>query len=219
MECRSWKIRGLQAVNPSFPPAASVLNYNILSMIISDLATEILTLPIIAYYDNFGFTMPSCVCELSLNTSISVCDTIGFEMGKGESRQGTRITSLGLQCRFPNPTNHMSLTISLPGDQAKNWSHITNSMIKDGSVAHSQVGGLVGKLDFAQTYVFKKFARCEIQTLYSKLSPNRYHPKLNTEISNSLKWWSKMIRLIQSMTVFRENEGTCVIIYRRLLRT
>ena len=78
--------------------------------------------------------------ELSLNTFISLCDTDGFGKKKENPRRGERVAFLGLYGLFLNPAIQMSLKISLPIDKAINWSQITNAMINDGAVSHSQLG-------------------------------------------------------------------------------
>ena len=97
-------------------------------------------------------------------------------MKSDKPRYGGKIIYVGLVGESPTSTNGMWLGISLPAEKAQKRIDIIESHIAAESITFNQLGNVIGKLGFAQTHVFNKFARCMVQPLYRKLYLGEFNP-------------------------------------------
>lgn len=113
---------------------------------------------------------------------------IGFELKIEKSAIGTANTFLGITDYFQQHSNQMSLAISLPRDKAYRWAKLISSVIQEKLIAHATLESLIGRLSFAQTAIFGRFARAMLKPLYAKLYSNRYLPNVSPALERNLRW-------------------------------
>ena len=154
-----------------FGSIAAVLHYNCFSRVIATLICRLLLIPTIGYFDDFGFFARTSDEALTLAHINELVTLIGLELKVEKSVIGTHNIFLGLSAYFPSPNNGMSLVISLPRDKAHRWASLIMEAVVAKCISHSALGSLIGRLSFAQTAVFGKFARSIMKPLYIKLYP------------------------------------------------
>ena len=76
----------------------------------------------------------------------------------------------------------MKLSISLDQEKSERWIELISQIIQAESIDHSLLDKLIGKLSFAQTTVFGKFARTLAQPLYDKLHAHPYDESLSADL-------------------------------------
>ena len=128
-------------------------------------------------------------------------EILGLALKTAKSEIGTHITFLGLAASFPAPTNQMTLTLSLSPEKAKRWASLIDYFLQEGAITHAALESLIGKLGFAQSAVFGKFARAMLKPLYIKLYAQRYLPALTPALIRNLRWWRTTLKNILPMTV------------------
>ena len=176
-----------------FGSVAAVLHYNCFARAIATLATLLLGIPLVSYFDDFAALLPADLAQIALDVFTRFCSTLGFQLKPGKSEVGSRVTFLGLLGSFPAKTNSFKLGISLPEEKASHWAALIQEHIKARSISHQQLEKLIGKLSFSQTQLFAKFARTQLRPLYRKLYRKVYNAKLTLLELHNLRWWYDII--------------------------
>ena len=167
---------GFRSRTQLFGSIAAVLRYNCLSRIIASLICRILLIPTLGYFDDFGFFVHTPDEAEAMRDLTEFLAIIGMELKTDKSVIGSSDIFLGLAAYFPRPANGMSLAISLPREKARRWAKLIHEIITSMNMSHSTLESLIGRLSFAQTAVFGRFARAMTKPLYAKLFSPRYHP-------------------------------------------
>ena len=92
---------------------------------------------------------------------------VGLELGIGKSIDNDTVF-LGMRAIFPSIANNTRLLISLSIDRIMKIVAILNDILANRSAPHSMLECLAGKLWFAQTAIYHRFARSMHQPLYKK---------------------------------------------------
>ena len=184
-----------------FGSIAAVLHYNCLSRLIASLACRILLIPTIGYFDDFGFLVNASDTAGAMDAFNEFFDILGLELKREKSAIGISNIFLGLSAQFPSPENSMTLTLSLSPDKATKWSESILEIIEAQSITHATLESLIGRLAFAQTAVFGRFARAMLKPLYAKLYAPRFVPTLSQALIRNLSWWATTLKLIHPRVV------------------
>ena len=107
----------------------------------------------------------------------------------------------------------MKLSIPIDSDKSTRWVEQISEFTQSKSIAHCQLEKLIGKLSFAQTSVFGKFARSLAQPLYDKLHAKSYCDSLSDDIITNLKWWKNALASVRSRVVSVRPKFAHYIIY------
>ena len=117
-----------------------------------------------------------------------ISENLGLTLEKAKSAICTHNTFLGLPAHFPAPTNRMSLSLSLSPEKESLWASMSDKIVAGGCVSHATPESLIGRLGFAQTAVFGRFARDALKPLYAKLYAPRYSASITPAITRNLRW-------------------------------
>ena len=208
---RGWF--GFRSRTLLFGSTAAVLHYNCLSRIIASLACRLLLIPTIGYFDDFGFLVSALDSASAMSAFSELFSILGLSLKTAKSEIGTHITFLGLAARFPAPANHMTLSLSLSPDKARKWASGIETLIREGSVSHMALESLIGRLGFAQSSVFGRFARAMMKPLYTKLYAQRYSATLDPTLIRTLAWWVATLRNILPRVISFERSKPDWVIY------
>ena len=115
-------------------------------------------------------------------------EILGLSPTPAKSVIGTHNTFLGLSAHFPAPENRVALAISLSPEKATHRASIIDTIIIEWHISHVLLESLIGRLGFAQTAVFGRFARAMLNPLYTKLYANRYTTSLSQALIRNLRW-------------------------------
>ena len=176
-----------------FGSVEAVLHYNVFSRILAELTIRCHGLPLVIYFDDFAAIIRAQLGPDALRISTRFCSVLGITLKPGKSQVGPKIVFLGLLCDFPRRENGYKLAISLPADKRKKWSQLIASFLKEGSVSHSCLEKLIGRLLFSQSAIFGKFARTQLRPLYLKLHRRVYCAKLSAQEKLLFSWWKQII--------------------------
>ena len=172
-----------------FGSTASVIHYNTFSRLLVSLFVRLFGIPMVGFFDDFGFVIFADVMDQALSAFINFCRLLGVHLSAKKCAVGTTITFLGLKGSFPSPSNRFTLRIALDPEKATKWSSLIESFISAQSIDSNSLDKLLGRLSFATTNIFGKFARAMAKPLYDlRHSPNFVEP-LNDELTLNLKWW------------------------------
>ena len=89
---------------------------------------------------------------------------------------------------FPDPTNHMALSISLSPGGALNWANIIGDTLHGGAISHATLESMIGRLGYCQTAVFGNFPCASIKPIYTKLYTQRHRPSRSPDLRRNLRW-------------------------------
>ena len=173
-----------------FGSTAAVLHYNCFSRVIASLVCRILAIPMVGYFDDFGFFTRSADEDETMSLVNEFLSLLGVELKVAKSVIGNSNVFLGLSAFFPRPSNGMSLVISLPREKARRWARMIREIIATAHISHATLESLIGRLSFAQTSVFGRFARAMLKPLYAKLFSPRFFPQLSLPLLRNLQWWA-----------------------------
>ena len=176
-----------------FGSIAAVLHYNVFSRILAELTIRCLGIPLVIYFDDFAAIIRAQLGEKALAIFTRFCSVLGITLKPGKSQVGSKIVFLGLLGEFPSHRNGHKLSISLPPEKRKNWPQLLASYLKEGSITHSCLEKLIGRLLFSQTAVFGKFARTQLRPLYLKLHRRVYCAKLSAQEKLLFSWWKQIV--------------------------
>ena len=137
-----------------FGSVAAVLRYNIISGIRSTIFARPMLIPLLIYFDDFAALLKAGLAEKALIAFARFFDILGFQLKAGKSSVGNKITFIGLLGTFPSKASGERLLISLPEDKRVRWSQLLDSYLKSGTISHSCMGELIGRLLFSQTSLF-----------------------------------------------------------------
>ena len=108
---------------------------------------------------------------------------------------------LGFEGRLPSRNSCTQLTISLDKEKSERRAALISDILRAGTIDHSSLDKLIGKLPFAQTTIFGKFARTIAQLLYDMLRAQPYGGTLSDELITNLNWWRHALSSVQSRIV------------------
>ena len=81
---------------------------------------------------------------------------------------GRRVIFLGLRGNFPRPENKMTLLIRLHPKKAKTWILRLNRIIGTGSVSHTELESVIGRLSVTRISFFGRIGRAMLAPMYTK---------------------------------------------------
>ena len=172
-----------------FGAIASVLHYNCFSRLLTTLLVRFLRLPLFGYFDDFGFFTPWKGASITLQQVIRFCEILRIPPKREKTEVGQTITFLGLSGFFPCPANGMSLRISLAQSKALRWADSILVFLRNRNIPHAALEALIGRLNFAQSTTFNRFARGLLKPLYLMLYSRPYNPDLAPLVRRTLVWW------------------------------
>ena len=196
-----------------FGSVASVLHYTCLSRIIASLACRLLGIPMVGYIDDFGAL---CRTELLAEARVAfriLCNAIGVELKSSKADAGNSITFLGLKGTFPSTANIGQLLVSLPPEKAEKWAKLIDAVVSTGSINHSTLEKLIGKISFSQTAIFGKFARTMISPLHHKLHAKSYRERISIQEKRVFQWWAATLRSLKPRIATPKPKFPELIIY------
>ena len=196
-----------------FGSTASVIHYNTFSRLFSSLICRILGLPCLGYFGDFAFLAPQLIQDKALATFREFAQLVGTFLKDKKCSIGPSNTFLGLRGTMPSRSNGMKLTISIDEDKSIRWIKEISEIISAQSIAHCSLDKLIGKLSFAQTSVFGKFARTLAQPLYDKLHEIPYKAQIDESLITNLLWWKNALKSVHARIVTRRPAYPKFIIY------
>ena len=196
-----------------FGSTAAVLHYNCLSRVIASLACRLLLLPTLGYFDDFGFIVAAEGADEAFSAFTEFFALFGIELKIEKSSMGNFNSFLGLDATFPAPDNRMTLSLSLSVDKAIRWAGLIERILRDNLITHTTLESLLGRLVFAQTAVFGKFARAMLKPLYIKFYAPRYNSRLTPAIIRNLTWWISALRNVQKGVIHFNRSSPDWILY------
>ena len=192
---------GLVPRSQLFGSVASVVHYNTFSRLLISLFVRIFGIPGVAYFDDYGFLVFAHLQNSAFRHFKEFCEILGVALSpKKCSISGTN-TFLGLTGSFPSRCNSFRLSIKLDDLKAAKWIKSLEDIIRDRRVDHKDLDRLVGRLSFAQTNVFGKFARPFSQELYDRLHAHPYISSCDDYFLANLNWWLSALKSGISRTV------------------
>ena len=196
-----------------FGSTASVVHYNTFSRLLASLICRLLGLPCIGYFDDYAFMAPKPIQTLALNTFKDFSSIIGTILQDRKCSIDSTNTFLGLKGVMPSKKSGMKLSISLDREKSERWIELISGFIKAGSIDHTSLDKLIGKLSFAQTNVFGKFARTLAQPLYDMLHAHPFEEILSEELIINLEWWRNALSSVLTRIVTLRPRFPKFIIY------
>ena len=184
-----------------FGSVASVVHYNTFSRLFISLFVRIFGIPGIAYFDDYGFLIFAHLQDAAFNHFRQFCDLMGVELSPKKCSISNINTFLGLRGFFPSRANSFRLSVMLGELKAEKWIAHLQGIIREGRVDHKTLDRLVGRLSFAQTNVFGKFARPLSQELYDKLHANPFDSSCDSHFLSNLSWWLAALKSGISRTI------------------
>ena len=172
-----------------FGATASVLHYNCFSRLLTTLLVRLLRLPLFGYFDDFGFFTSKAEASATLLMVLRLCELLRIPLKQEKSEIGQFVTFLGLAGYFPCPANGMSLRISLAPAKAAKWADSILNFLRQRFLPHSALEALIGRLNFAQSTTFNRFARGMLKPLYLMLYSRPYDPVPSPLVRRTLVWW------------------------------
>ena len=180
---------GFTSRSQIFGSTASVVHYNTFSRLLVSLFVRLFGIPMVGFFDDFGFITFADIMDPALAAFIEFCRLLGVHLSAKKCAVGTTITFLGLKGSFPSPSNRFTLQIALDPEKASKWSALIESFISAQSIDSNSLDKLLGRLSFATTNIFGKFARAMAKPLYDlRHSPN-FVESLDAELILNLRWW------------------------------
>ena len=204
---------GLVPRSQIFGSTASVIHYNTFSRLLASLICRLLGLPCIGYFDDYAFLVPRTLQDLALTTFKEFCAILGVILKDSKCSVGPINTFLGLRGDFPSRRSGMKLTISLDQEKSFRWIELISDILKSPHIDHSSLDKLIGKLSFAQTTIFGKFARTLAQPLYDMLNAQPFCGDITDELRVNLRWWRHALASIRSRIVSFRPPSPHFIIY------
>ena len=154
----------------------SVLQYNCFSRLLATLLVRILRIPLFGYFDDFRFFTPQMGASIPLQQVVHFCEILRIPLKREEPAVFQFITFLGTAGHFPCPANGMSLRISLSPAKAARWADSIMAYLRDRFLQHAALEALIGRLNFAQSTTFNRFARGVLKPLYLMICSRPYDP-------------------------------------------
>ena len=184
-----------------FGSTAAVVHYNTFPRLLAPLFTRLFGIPLIGFFDDYGFLIFKSVMEESLSTFRQFCSILGIDLSEKKCSVGTTNTFLGLKGVSPSKVNSCSLTISMGPEKSAKWSELIVDYLAKGSIDRKSLDKLIGRFAFALTNIFGKFARSMISPLYLMLQERPFNASISAQIRENLIWWGLMIRTGSSRKV------------------
>ena len=149
-----------------FGAVAAVLHYNVLARILSELTTQLFGIPLLCFFGDFGEITPAELAGRAIDTFTAFCELLGIKLKSEKSEFVAIITFRGLEGFPPCVGNNYLLSVSLTEEKASRWATEISSLISKKSIPPPELEKLIGKLGFARTNLFGKFARTQLRPLY-----------------------------------------------------
>ena len=196
-----------------FGAEAAVIHYNCFSRIVAVLVNRIFGIPLVAYFDDLGDPAPTDLAQPALGAVKIFLPTLGISLNARKTGMGELTTFLGIEWKFPNPSNGMTLALALPLGKKTRWTDAINKIIKLGVVTHDQLESLAGRLSFSQTSVFGRFGRPMLTPLYNKLNTTTSHPLLTEKETMVLQWWATALHNMDRRAVRDNADRPDVVVF------
>ena len=196
-----------------FGAIAAVLHYNAFSRLVTELASKILGIPVVCFFDDFGALIRVPLGRKALEIFSKFCQLLGISLKASKSQVGDKVVFLRLEGSFPSPQNSMQISVRLTPDKASKWIDTLKLFLSQGRVGHRDLESLIGKLGFSQTCLFGKFARCHLRALYPKLHRKWYIPMLSAYETSAIRWWIATLRNVSPRLVLPPTTRADWIIY------
>ena len=196
-----------------FGAVAAVLHYNVFSRILSEITTKLFGIPLLCFFDDFGALIPADLAERALGTFTAFCQKLGIKLKSEKSEHGVRVTFLGLEGYFPCAENNFRLSVSLTSEKATKWAGEIKAVIDKSFISSPELEKLIGKLGFAQTNLFGKFARAQLRPLYRKFYARNFDGKLTQEDSKLLIWWRDVLSSLHPRVPRFSNRKPDLVVY------
>ena len=196
-----------------FGSTASVLHYNVFSRLLVTIINRVFAIPTIGYYDDYGFYVPAELGDEALTLIKRICHLLGVTLKEEKCYIGPTNTFLGLSGIFPDRLNNFSLTVALTPEKSLKWKRTLDAIVGARSVSRAALESLIGRLGFAQSGVFSKFARCMLQPLYAKLYSNPFYPNIHGRTLDTFRWWAEAIVLLPPRVIFDRVSKPAFLLY------
>jgi len=193
----SGELQMFQSKVLPFGSVAAVLHYNVFARTIAHLINEIFRIPVLNYFDDFGFLTPGDLTSEAMQAVSTFCQIFNIRLKIKKSEYGPEIIFLGLKGSFPSHETGMNLQVSLPEEKAKKWTELIRHFITQGAISAPELESVIGKIGFSQTHLFGKFSRAMLRDLYRKLNRKKYTPVISLGERETLKWWYDYIQAIR----------------------
>ena len=188
---RKWY--GFISRSQIFGSTAAVVHYNTFSRLLVSLFVRLFGIPMIGYFDDFGFIVFETISAKALATFESFCSLLEVSLSKKKCSVGRINSFLGIKATLPAFANKFKLFLSLDDDKSAKWVELISEFIRSRSIDHKSLDKLIGRLSFAQTNIFGKFARSLAQILYDKLHAHPYQSALGDDVVCILRWWKSTL--------------------------
>ena len=160
---RKWF--GFVSRTQMFGSVAAALRYNAMSGICAEIASRLLGIPLVNYFDDFAALLRAGLADRARLMFSRFRETLGFQLKPRNSLCGGSITFLGFLGTFPSPSTDGHLLVSLPEGKRAKWPSLIATYLKDGRLSRRCLGKLVGRLSFSQTCPCGKFERTQMRPL------------------------------------------------------
>ena len=104
---------GFKARTLIYGSTAAVLRYNCFARSISTIATIVLGIPPVSYFDDFAALMPAELDRAALDTFARFCELLRISLKCAKSEVGPQVTFLGLRGNFPSGPTRFRMGITL----------------------------------------------------------------------------------------------------------
>ena len=148
-----------------------MVHYNTFSRLLVSLFVRLFGIPMVGFFDDFGFAIFANITDQALATFVGFCRLLVVHLSPKKCAVCTTIAFSGLNGTFLSPSNRFTLRIALDSDKAGKWSTLTKSYISAQTIDFNSSDKLIGRLSFAATNIFGKFARSLANPLYEKRHP------------------------------------------------
>ena len=95
----------------------------------------------------------------------------------------------------------MALPLALSPDKATKWSDSALGVTASQSISHATQESLIGRIAFAQSAVFGRFARAVPKPLYARLYAPRFVPTISQALIGNLSWRATTLKLTHPRVV------------------
>ena len=125
-----------------------------------------------------------------------VCFLPGVELKDDKCRVSRKDNFLGLTGISPGRGNNFTLTISLTPGKSLKWKRVLDHNVTHRRVTHAVLESVIGRLGFAQSAVFSRFARCMLQPLYAKLYSLPFYTAVHGKTLGTFKWRPEALSML-----------------------
>ena len=172
-----------------FGSIASVIDYNMCSLMTQNLSRQLFWLAILSYFDDF--IRPTLLQNKKGILFKRINTLIGHKIHPKKGEYGAVVEFLGVIFDM-SFTGKLVLCLSLQRIES-----ITNSLVialNDNALSATDAGTLAGKLTFAQSVCFGRYGRAKLKPIYSRQHAPSRVKKLNHELREALGWFQVALK-------------------------